>query len=423
MNLLKNILFFLTFVIFFTNDGERKFLKIDLYNFSLIERDIFLLLLYFIFITLLFTKNKKLKSYNFSFFLFNLTIMYIAGTLLGFYFNNNLKNIFWHLRQFIYILIYFPFIYIINSKFKLTKYLRYLIHCGFISSIFSIILFLLFWDKQVYFRSEFFYSEWLVNFKEIPRIITGGSYWAPLILIILSSIFIQKKEKKHYSKIYFFIPLFIFISLLISFSRSLWIEFVVSSMFFILFSIIYNLEKNKIIILFMVFMIIFTTFIFILIPQKIISFSFYILDMQNITSSPSYLDRKAEHFEIIEKVKESPLFGLGLGAEFELNFLSFGEYIETKFTHNSYLNYLQNFGLTGLVFLLLNFYILIRKMHKMLRFVKNEYLYVYTAVISYFYGMLVCTFFYPEINSTSGFFRIGIMLGLMESLVLFSRGN
>jgi len=423
MNLLKNILFFLTFVIFFTNDGERNFLKIDLYNFSLIERDVFLLLLYFIFITLLFTKNKKLKSYNFSFFLFNLTIMYIGGTLLGFYFNNNFRNIFWHLRQFIYILIYFPFIYIINSEVKVTKYLRYLINCGFFSSIFSIILFLLFWDRQVYFRNEFFYSEWLINFKEIPRIITGGSYWAPFILIILFSIFIQEKRERPLLKISFVIPLFIFISLVISFSRSLWIEFFVSLVVFIFLSLYYNLSTIKLKIFLLVSFFMFTTFIFILIQQKIISFPSYTLEMQDVARSASFLDRKAEFVEIIDNVKVSPVFGLGLGAQFKYYFLSFGEYIETKFTHNSYLNYLLNFGLTGLVFLLLNFYILIRKMHKMLIFVKNEYLYVYTAVISYFYGMLVCTFFYPEISSTSGLFRIGIMLGLMESLVLFSRGK
>jgi len=172
--------------------------------------------------------------------------MYIGGTLLGFYFNNNFKNIFWHLRQFLYILIYFPFIYIINSEVKATKYLRYLIHFGFFSSIFSIILFLLFWDRQVYFRNEFFYSEWLINFKEIPRIITGGSYWAPLILIILFSIFIQKKRKRPLLKISFVIPLFIFISLIISFSRSLWIEFFVSLVVFIFLSFILQSIDNQI---------------------------------------------------------------------------------------------------------------------------------------------------------------------------------
>jgi O-antigen ligase len=133
-------------------------------------------------------------------------------------------------------------------------------------------------------------------------------------------------------------------------------------------------------------------------------------DMNQMSNS----DRIEELNAFAKKISKKAFFGHGQGSTVEFYFPSFGKRIETKFSHNSYLVFLLNFGIVGTIIIFIALiYPLIDSSRKKMIMQLEMYKVGFNST---FFSILVISMLTANLTVTSGFFFIGFYMAILSNL-------
>lgn len=148
-----------------------------------------------------------------------------------------------------------------------------------------------------------------------------------------------------------------------------------------------------------------------------------LLRLDSITSKEGTVgERYYEYLGIWEKIKEKPLFGYGLRADYRYRNRAFDNFVYRDYSHNSYLQVVWNFGLIGFFFLscvlfrlLIDMLILNRKLSD------DESLRLSASLTGVYASYLIILFVAPNFHEFKPMLLLGTVTGLSLSLARLPR--
>lgn len=409
--MVRLLIYLLFFIMLITNDSA-SILSVPIASFHILLKDIFLYSLLFIY-TVKALYIKKIKTgYFYKHVLVILTIYYLFIPW-GLYNGNSWDKIFYNLRQINYILVYFPLIAYLHNKSP-KQVLHFSVIIIMIEALLTIILSYIYYGKLIEIRTEFFWIDNPQSELRFSRILMASSTFFPSAIITLIYL-IQKKATLKKKNIAILLIILI-VALSLTFSRSLWIGMVVC--FITAFLLVSESLYWRIRTIFKGFIFLISISIFLFAIKRELFFNI----IERFTSifnfeMMSNFDRINEMKAFIGKIIERPLLGFGQGSSVELYLYSFGEYIDTPFSHNSYLIYLLNFGIIGTLIIIAAFVSYFITNLRTAKRLSGFYCAVKIGLDAGFLGLLVVSFVTSNITYTSGCFFMGVFFALQNKLL------
>ncbi len=252
------------------------------------------------------------------------------------------------------------------------------------------------------------------------RIFSPSQFYVVIYLILLITYSAFKKIKLN-RKILNFFFIFIFgLVLLISYSRSFWLGFIISFLY-----IIFSLPKRKIfqaLIVCLLFLGISIGLLYLVSPASLDLLSSRITSLLNPSSELAASNRVSLMNPILEKIKENPLQGSGFGTLVTFKSLIPGtelvEYIKVYLYEWAYLDIIVKIGFFGLIFYLYFIYFIYRNGHKVLKKIKeniNQYIFTKSLIAGLIF-LLVTHLTTPFLNHPLG---LGYLLIIAPIFYLF----
>jgi O-antigen ligase len=420
LGLIYILLLALTVIVVFTNDSAREWLKFPIGNFHFIERDFFFYPLALIFLAHAIIE-KKVKIGFFGGPLLCIIGIYYIGAVYGYAHGNTIKDIFFHIRQVNYLLVYFIFIRYIGSKEHIILFLKVISGCIVLSAGVTIVLAIVFARSNLTTRTEFF---WITGgaFGHLFHIRMAGAFFFGIVLDILFAIgMLHSKAISRQTRL--LLTALIVVALILTVVRSLWAGTIASIAIIVFFvkrrikAVIYSTG---------------TVAAFAIIALALFheNISGYIVEQSALsfeTESIAIVDRMMESEIALESIQKNLCFGRGLGATIVTSLISVGESVESSFCHNSYLTILMFFGISGAIVYILVIAIIGRRctqIYKELSSQKDSLgASLVLGCIAGLGGLLVCSIAVAAMNYSTGFTFIGITMGVINQSAQLSKAE
>lgn len=261
-----------------------------------------------------------------------------------------------------YALFYFAIIFLLNKKEHILRFLRFAL-AGAVAIIFFILYGVI--------AGNGLWSEFTPLSTEGVRLLAfPHAFYLTMAVLTLGTFLIFSPEKR-YQKYFWLIPVWVF-GIVGSMMRHLWI-----SLFFSLVVVFFLLPKEKKIFLknylgkiifALVAIVVFVFYLSVLSSNSTfdrgVDYSLEVLgsratSFSNFSEDESFFWRGMLWLEAGEKIKENPLFGIGLGKKLSLELGDYQDLVEVRNVHNSLLAIALQGGLVlllpllGFVFLVL----------------------------------------------------------------------
>jgi O-antigen ligase len=410
----------LAVVVLSTNDSAREYLKVPIGNFNLIERDLLLYPLIFLLFIRTIVVNKTLRIGAFGAPLLCIIAIYYIWAIYGFARGNEIKNVFFHIRQVNYLIVYPMFIYFINSRELLLKYLKIMLGCITVAAIITVMLAIHYSQSDFVARNEFF---WITggSFKNFFHIRLAAAFFFNMALAILISIWILRSRIISRTNLTLLISL-ITIALILTVLRSYWVGTIVS------ISILFLLSRKRIKTLIMpICMLVFVAVLFFVFKDSI---GEYIITQVSLSVDPdsiAFSDRALESQIALDSFQQNIIFGSGVGATIVTSLQSVGETAESSFCHNSYLTILMFFGVIGAIIFIIVAAVIVKRSKSIYERLlsHNDYFgaSLVLGCVAGMGGLLACSATAAAMNYSTGYFLIAIVLGLIDRIGFYSRNS
>lgn len=332
-------------LIIITNLIEGKYLEVfvlfRLFGFNWYVMDLVLVGIFLsIFIRYL-SGDLSFKKNSISSWLIIFLITCAISVIIGIKNGNQTQSVLFDLRVFLYYLIFFPAVFILNDFSKLKKLFYFILTIGAIKCIYDIFLSLIILPHS--------FDDVSLSFLPFARLTGYSEVVYPLTLMTaLTFFFFQKQIEKKVITIS--IMLISAVALFLSYTRGSWMAVLFATLI-----LLFLLIRSKIIsinwrILSFVTGIIFIS-LFLLSTLNLISFNVFSQRLFSVTYEKidiSNLGRLVEFMTALEAFLSNPILGSGFGFHFSYFSPGIG-YMSTIFCHNSYLYVLSKMGIVGFI--------------------------------------------------------------------------
>lgn len=412
------LLLAMTVVVLFTNDSAREYLKIPIGDVHLIERDFFLYaLLGMMLLAAVITRRMPQMG------LFGNSVLAIVGVyylsiIYSFWRGNDPKQIFFHIRQVNYLLIYFVFTYFVASRRGLRAFLRTALACVLAAAAATLVLAVCFAQSDFVTRNEFL---WIIGgaHEHYFHIRMAGAFFFGIALDLLLCLWVQKYPGLPRRRIAWMMAL-LSLALALTVLRSYWVGLAASLLFLAGLSV----QRARLFVAGGFLVLIMAAAAYIAVADT--DLGRFIQEQTLAALDPDSLavsDRVAEHDAGAALVRERPWFGSGIGATIVVRMDSLGETVETSFCHDSFLTLLMFFGVVGCALIAGAILLALRKARSIQRaMVANGDRFDAALAIGCsagLVGLLATSATAAAMNYSTGFFFIGVVLGILDRLSQF----
>jgi len=254
---------------------------------------------------------------------------------------NQTQSVLFDLRVFLYYLIFFPTVFILNDFSKLKKLFYFILSIGIIKCLFDIFLSLFILPNS--------FDDISLSFLPFARLTGYSEVVYPLTLMTaLTFFFFQKQIEKKIMTIS--IVLISAIALFLSYTRGSWMAVLFATLILLFLFIRSKRLSVNWNILSIITGILFLS-LFLLSLLNIISFNVFFERLFSVTYEKidiSNLGRLVEYVTAIEAFLSNPIYGAGFGFFFSYFSPGIG-YMSTIYCHNSYLYILSKMGIVGFI--------------------------------------------------------------------------
>lgn len=409
------LLLAMTVVVLFTNDSAREYLKVPIGDVHLIERDFFLYALFgLMLLGMVITGRTPLMG------LFGKSVLAVVGVyylsiIYSLWRGNDPKQIFFHIRQVNYLLIYFIFTYFVVSRRGLRAFLRTALACVLAAAAATVVLAVCFAQSDLVTRNEFF---WIIGgaHEHYFHIRMAGAFFFGIALDLLLCLWVQKYPGLSRRRIAWMMAL-LSLSLALTVLRSYWIGLAASLLYLTGLSV----QRLRLFVASVFLILSMTVMAYIAVAD--IDIGRFIQEQALAALDPDSLavsDRVAEHGVGVALVQERPWFGSGIGATIVVHMDSMGETVETSFCHDSFLTLLMFFGVVGCAVIAGAIVLALRRARDIQRaMVANGDRFGAALAIGCsagLMGLLATSATAAAMNYSTGFFFIGVVLGILDRL-------
>jgi O-antigen ligase len=407
------LLLAMTAVVLFTNDSAREYLKVSIGDVHLVERDFFLYALLGLALLAAVITGRKAELGLFGKPVLAIAGVYYVDIIYGLWRGNDAKQIFFHIRQVNYLLIYFVFIYFVGSRRSLRLFLRMALACVLAAGAATVILALCFAQSDRVARNEFF---WITggDYGQYFHIRMAGAFFFGIALDLLLCLWVQKWPGLSRRRI---AGMMILISLALALTvlRSYWCGLAAS----LLFLAALTARRLRFFLIGMFLILVVTGALFVAfadtdIGRFVQEQALAALDPDSMAVS----DRILEHGIGVAAARERPWLGSGIGATIVIHMNSIGETIETSFCHDSFLTLFLFFGVFGCAIIGGAILLILRGARRIQReMVANGDRFGAALAIGCpagIAGLLATSATAAAMNYSTGFFFIGIVLGILD---------
>jgi O-antigen ligase len=408
----------MTVVVLFTNDSAREYLKIPIGDVHLIERDFFLYALLGLMLVTMVITGRVPQMGLFGKSVLAVAGLYYLGILYGLWRGNDPTQIFFHIRQVNYLLIYFVFTYFVVSRRGLLAFLRTGLACVLAAALATVLLAVYFAQSDLATRNEFF---WITGgaYGHYFHIRMAGAFFFGIALDLLLCLWVQKYPGLSRRRIAWMIALLL-LALALTVLRSYWVGLAAS----LLYLAALSAQRWRLIVAAAFLILIVAAAAYVAFAD--IPLGRFIQEQTLETLDPDSLsvsDRVVEHHEGIALVQERPWFGSGIGATIVVHMDSLGETIETSFCHDSFLSLLMFFGIVGCAVIGGALLLALRRARDIQRaMVANGDRFGAALAIGCpagLVGLLATSATAAAMNYSTGFFLIGVVLGILDKVSQF----
>ena len=332
-------------IVIVTNLIEGKYLEVfilfRLFGFNWYVMDLVLVSVYLSIFIRVFSGDISLKINPISRWLIIFLAICLMSVYVGINNGNQTQSVLFDLRVFMYYLIFFPTMFVLNDFSKLKKIFYFILVIGIIKCFSDILLSLFILPKS--------FDDVSLSFLPFARLTGYSEVVYPLTLVtVLSYFFFQKQIEKKIISI--FVLFLSSIALFLSYTRGSWMAVLFTAIILLFFLI----RSKKILVNWKIFGFItgiLSILLFLSSLLEIISFNVFFQRLFSVTYEKidiSNLGRLVEYVTAIEAFLSSPIFGVGFGFLFSYFSPGIG-YMSTIYCHNSYLYILSKMGLVGFI--------------------------------------------------------------------------
>jgi hypothetical protein len=344
--------------------------------------------------------------------------VYYLSIIYSLWRGNDPKQIFFHIRQVNYLLIYFVFTYFVVSRRGLRAFLRTALACVLATAAATVVLAVYLAQSDLVTRNEFF---WITGgaYGHYFHIRMAGAFFFGIALDLLLCLWVQKYPGFSRRRIAWMMAL-LSLALALTVLRSYWVGLAASLLFLMGLSV----QRVRLFVagVFLILIVALTASVAFAdtdIGRFIQEQTLAALDPDSLAVS----DRVAEHNVGVALVQERPWFGSGIGATIVVHMDSLGETVETSFCHDSFLTLLMFFGALGCSVIAGAILLALRRARDIQRaMMANGDRFGAALAIGCpagLVGLLATSATAAAMNYSTGFFFIGIVLGILDRLSQF----
>jgi len=413
------VLLGMTVVVMFTNDSAREYLKVPIGEVHLIERDFFLYGLLALYLLNVVVSGRSPRMGAFGVHTLAIFGLYYLSVVNGLARGNEPKQVFFHLRQVNYLLVYFPFLHFVSSPERLRGFLRLALGCAVVAACATFLLAVRYAASDLVVKNEFVW-------------ITGGAWGGFFHVRVATAFFFgivfscvvamwALRCKELFRKAQLLLCGLMGGALILTVLRSYWLGLAVSALLLLL--MVKYRTRLLVVGVFVTGAALLAMYLFL--PESDIGGFIRERWLSSLDrDSIAVADRILEHYIGMDLVRQSPWIGNGLGATIVVRLQSIGMTIETSFSHNSFLTMLMFFGVVGCAFLAGVFVLVARKGVRALGILEQKGdrfgMAIVGGCLAGLGGLVVTSVTAAAMNYATGFFFIGAVLGVTDRLMRFA---
>jgi len=409
------LLLAMTVVVMFTNDSAREYLKVPLGSFHLIERDFFLYgLLALLLMTVGLTRRPP-RVGRFGACALAVAGLYYLYVFVGWLRGNEIRQMFFHLRQVNYVLVCFPFMYFVDTRRDLLAFLRVALGCALVAAALTFLLALRHAHSEAALRNEFL---WLTGgaHGRYFHVRLAGAFFFVIVMDCLIALWVLRSRALSRGALAFMIAL-IGGAMVLTVLRSLWVGMAAS------LAVMWLVIRKRVRFLLISAAVVMITGAVLFGALGDTQIGRYVREQAQSAWDPesiAVVDRLEEHRVGIEKVAGAPWFGHGLGATIVVYLRSIESAVKTSFCHDSFLTLLIFFGVFGCAFLAAVFFAALRegvRVHReSLEAGRRFDAAIAIGCVAGVVGLLAMSVTAAALNYGTGFFLTGTVLGVLDRL-------